>query len=45
LKGEVTYRYLNAGQLKSITTALTPNVMTSQLTSQQLMLGFRFMID
>jgi opacity protein-like surface antigen len=45
LKGEVSYRYLNAGQLKSITTALTPNVMTSQLTSQQLMLGFRFMID
>lgn len=45
MKGEVSYRYLNAGQLKSITTSLTPAVMTSQLTSQQLMLSFRYMID
>ena len=45
LKGEVAWRYLNSGSLKSMSTIAMPESVASQLTSQQVTLGFRYMID
>ena len=45
LKGEVAWRYLNSGSLKSLGTVAMPNSVTSQLNSQQITVGFRYMID
>jgi opacity protein-like surface antigen len=45
LKGEVAWRYLNSGSLKSLSSTLAPESVSSQLNSQQITLGFRYMID
>jgi opacity protein-like surface antigen len=45
LKGEVSWRYLNSGSLKSLGTVAMPNSVSSQLNSQQITVSLRYMID
>jgi opacity protein-like surface antigen len=44
LKADLTWRYVNSGTLSSLANA-SGGVAKSALTSQQLRLGFRYMID
>ncbi len=44
LKGELSYRYLNSGSFKSLSSPLVGSVRSS-IDSHQLRLGFRYMMD